>query len=695
MNKIMQINLGGYALTIDENAYEYLANYLEAIRRRFSGRKECDEILRDIEMRLGELISERLGSRTIVSLADVEAAISVMGKPEELGEAEGSNASDKGDGREPLRPRRRLYRDESDAVIGGVCSGLAAYFGLNDPVWVRVVFVLLALLSFGFWVPAYLLLWILVPPARTAAERLAMRGETPNVENIVREVEQGAQRFAHHASAFGRQAGDKLSTTSSSLAAGCATFLARFLRGVGIFLAIFTVVVLGTIWVAGTIAFFTQQDKIAYFNPLAPEGAYLAFINLFFLVGIPVIAMVVWLMRAIFRFQAPAWLGTGMVILWLLNLVSLGVLAGWGLNQYQEEGSVTRPIDLSQMTSDTLRVRFDPKTPSHTLWDDSEDAEEWSRLWKYQPTIRVTLSTSKRFEGSYTLYARGSSEEAAQRHASEESFEVTFSDNTLTLPAALLPKKGRWRNQRAVLQISVPENKYIVFERGPHRCVRADYVDDVFRVKDHPGHVFQMTSEGLLCTECPSLTDDYGEGRPVEHFILKGRLEINITHDDAFGIHCPDKDRGDQRVSVVRKGRTLILSAPNDASPIRCAIHTSVFTSLTAEGSGSVTIRGFEEGRSAITAKGPVRIRGLYESEELKVILEDGASAELVGEGQQLKAILSGGAQLKASAWSVEAAQITAANASRAEVHVEAEVSIRTDVSSTVTTTGRGKVSAL
>lgn len=700
MNKIMQINLGGYALTIDEDAYLFLSNYLDDIRRRLSGHEGRDEILRDIEARLGELISNRLGSRSIVSLADVEAAAEVMGKPEDFGgEANSTSGSKSGDAK-AFQPGRRLYRDEGDAVIGGVCSGLAAYFGLNDPVWVRLIFILLAFVSFGFWVPAYVLLWLLVPPARTAAERLAMRGETPNLENIVREVEHGAERFARRAEAFGQQAGVTLGTTSSNLASGCATFLSQFFKGAAILIAIGLVLALGTAWVVGTIAFFSGHSHISFLNPLPAEAAYLGFVNLFFVVGIPVIGLVLWLLRTIFRFQSPVWLGTGMAVAWVLNIISLLALAIWGAKQYSEEGSMSRTIDLSAMTSDTLYVRFDPQTISPGHRDNDSDLNFDIRKRSVgSPRIEVALSPSGRFEGSSTLYARGPSPEAAQEYAGRISFDVTLTGNTLTLPGRIQPSKGGWRAQRATVQLRVPEGKYIVFEKGVHRRVRAEYTDETYVAKNNPGKAFQMTPAGLTCTYCTTNedNDDHGSSHLPDHFILEGELNVDILHDETFGIHCPENTSDAESVSVVRRGSTLILSAAKGkrSGPIRCTVHAPVFTSLVAKGQGSITIQGFEEGRSSITATGPVNIRGLYNSSNLRVTLNDKASVELLGEGDKLEAFLSGAAKLEASGWRVETASITAANNSEARIQADESVRVRSDASSTVHTTGSGAVSRL
>ncbi len=139
MNKILNINLGGFALTIDDDAFEYLSSYLDSIRRRFRESDGRDEILKDIETRLGELITDNMGNRTIVMLPDVQAAVEIMGKPEDFGGEPVENrrrqsSSAQGSG---IRTGKRLFRDEDDKVAAGVfpptsCSG-SSYPRLKPP----------------------------------------------------------------------------------------------------------------------------------------------------------------------------------------------------------------------------------------------------------------------------------------------------------------------------------------------------------------------------------------------------------------------------------------------------------------------------------------------------------------------------------------------------------------------------------
>jgi len=85
MNKTFNINLGGYPFAIDEDAYEYIQNYLNTIRRHFSASDGCDEIIYDIEVRMAELFQEHLNGRSIISMKEIDEVIMIMGKPEDFG----------------------------------------------------------------------------------------------------------------------------------------------------------------------------------------------------------------------------------------------------------------------------------------------------------------------------------------------------------------------------------------------------------------------------------------------------------------------------------------------------------------------------------------------------------------------------------------------------------------------------------
>lgn len=195
MKKTLTINLNGTVFNIDEDAYELLDDYLRNLRIYFRKDESSNEILADFEARIAELFNERLRlGYTVISIDQVRDIIEKIGNPEDFDdvddsrdeETSGSKSAKSASG-EKKKAKKRLHRDVDDKMFGGVCSGIAAYFGW-DVTPIRIIFVILTFVS-SFWlIPVYLLLWIFVPAARTAEQKLEMRGEEVTVENIGKTV---------------------------------------------------------------------------------------------------------------------------------------------------------------------------------------------------------------------------------------------------------------------------------------------------------------------------------------------------------------------------------------------------------------------------------------------------------------------------------------------------------------------------
>lgn len=183
MNKIMNLNIGGIVFHVDENAYEKLKKYLEEINKHFKNTASGDEIISDIEARIVELFQQKLNSKKeVIVMKDVDDVISVMGNPSDF---EDENEDDYSDPDIQQLGRKRLFRDIENRMVGGVCSGLGAYFRL-DTVWFRLAFVI-ATLS-GLSILAYLILWIIIPPAQTISEKLEMQGNPVTISNIEKSI---------------------------------------------------------------------------------------------------------------------------------------------------------------------------------------------------------------------------------------------------------------------------------------------------------------------------------------------------------------------------------------------------------------------------------------------------------------------------------------------------------------------------
>lgn len=183
MNKNISINLGGFNLTITEEAYNKLNQYLEAIRVHYQS-SEAKEILADIEVGLAGKLNERLGKNNgVIVLTDVEEVIKIMGTVEEITETDTSSNNNKNTEEAAGKDsKKRLYRSTDDVVIAGVASGLAAYFGV-DTVFIRILFIVATLIN-GIGIMVYLVLWLVVPKAVTSAQKLEMAGRAVNLNEL-------------------------------------------------------------------------------------------------------------------------------------------------------------------------------------------------------------------------------------------------------------------------------------------------------------------------------------------------------------------------------------------------------------------------------------------------------------------------------------------------------------------------------
>jgi phage shock protein PspC (stress-responsive transcriptional regulator) len=195
MNKTTKINLGGISFTIDEDAFKRLDLYLHELEAHFEYSESRGEIITDIEARLAELLTEKLRGRDIVTIKDVADAVKIMGAPSDIDDepvTEQSYAKRNGRRRTAwdIKTGRRLFRNPDDKLVAGVCSGVAAYLGIEDPIWVRLGFVL-ASVTVGFGLFIYIAAWILVPEAKTSGDRLAMMGHSANAKNIADMIERG------------------------------------------------------------------------------------------------------------------------------------------------------------------------------------------------------------------------------------------------------------------------------------------------------------------------------------------------------------------------------------------------------------------------------------------------------------------------------------------------------------------------
>jgi phage shock protein PspC (stress-responsive transcriptional regulator) len=195
MNKTISINLGGFFFHIDEDAYQKLSRYFDAVKRSLApdGR---EEIMKDIESRIAELFQERIqNDKQVIGLVEIDAVIAIMGQPEDYKIDEETTNASSSNTFYSKNNVKKLYRDKENGIISGVASGFGHYLKI-DPVWIRLLFVIIVVAGFGSPILIYLILMFIIPEAVTTSQKLEMKGEEITISNIERKVKEGIDEIS-------------------------------------------------------------------------------------------------------------------------------------------------------------------------------------------------------------------------------------------------------------------------------------------------------------------------------------------------------------------------------------------------------------------------------------------------------------------------------------------------------------------
>lgn len=596
MKKIININLAGRVIPIEDSAYESLQRYIESLRRYFANEEGRDEIINDIESRIAELMNDKVRrGASAVTDADIEEIISSMGRVEdfEKEEKEETAANQQASSntysqqQQYTRPRGRLYRDSSDKLLGGVCSGIANYMNF-DPSVVRLLFAIVTFGGFGFglllyiilwivlpeqnldnyqgkrlfrnpddkviagvagglgayfniqaWVIrlilisplllnivfgtfngiffawhrnifpnvfiapftgtfilAYIILWIVLPEARSPFEKMEMRGEKVDVNRIRQNVQEGmgnfknrmeswseevktsAQQFSEKAKQFadtrGKEFANEVRETARPAARGIGHVLGVIFKAFFIFIAGCIVLSLFGVLIAlifGGIASWPVSDFLWTSN----LQKVTAWGTLLFFITIPVIAFMTWLVRRILHVRTRGghlgWIFGGLWVIGWVCVVTFAASIAKDLRMYEKAQPIVLP--LSQPANGRLIVKVnEPEIHySGTIWWLHDDNNGWDisdNQMKYNNVkIRVEKSDDSLYHVIVNKYSAGSSLSDVQRRAERTIFQVSSQDSILNIGSGLIiDKNSKFRGQGVIVEIEVPEGKRIRFDES-------------------------------------------------------------------------------------------------------------------------------------------------------------------------------------------------------------------------------------
>ncbi|MEG1289453.1 MAG: PspC domain-containing protein [Bacteroidales bacterium] len=362
MKEVLKVSVARVSFTFEKGACIELEQYLDKLREYYKMEVGREEIIDDIEERVAELIIERGGKEKVVTIGDIESIINILGKPYETdGEPFGTGGSFTKEG-----AKRSLYRDTTNRVIGGVCSGFAAYFKF-DLVWTRIVFILLFLVtstpfieinhlfsSHIRWVPfmllIYVVLWIIIPPAKTVSQKCAMHGESPSINEIERKFREGVRNVSNDVRDFGARRGGGFFNTLGRVILFCIGAILSLIALSGIIggWLLFLGIDLGGISCINMVDYIQLNINNTIWLKIAAIMTYF----------LPFIGMLYAGICLCFGFKGPSWKpGVIIFVLWIVSLLMFMAIAFTSFKPYYHNHEVTDNMPLVK-NYDTLYVKY-------------------------------------------------------------------------------------------------------------------------------------------------------------------------------------------------------------------------------------------------------------------------------------------------------------------------------------------------
>jgi len=479
---------------LDDDAYEKLSSYLDSLKLKFIKMEGGDEIITDIETRIAEIFKEKIeGIREVVILEDVNEMIGIMGEPHAFTDEDETEVNTPPV--EEIAPQKRLYRDTDNRVLGGVCSGFAAY--LNLDAWVvRLIMVLLVLFG-GVSFLLYFIFWLAMPEAVTTTDKLMMRGKRIDVKSIEQSVKQEWAETKNGIKNVGRNA------QSSSFING----IGKFLRiSIGVFLIFFSTITLaGFLWAIvspnATIHLnhihLSMREAAGMVFDTFPE-MLMAYVAAWLCIIVPCVLFVYLGIRLILQFtHRLRYVMLGGFLLWLVGLV-LGIYSGITLaHKYQMEGNLkeTRTLDLPD--SSLIKISVIPIESIST--DNSSDFLLENVNFDIVKSTTDTLPVLE-----IERESQGREKQEAYNRAKKINFVYTIEGNNIRLASAfLLNRSDKFRGQTVNVKLILPVGYKVFLDKETDAVIND--IKNIQRIWDNDmeEHTFTMTSEGLSCDDCP------------------------------------------------------------------------------------------------------------------------------------------------------------------------------------------------
>jgi phage shock protein PspC (stress-responsive transcriptional regulator) len=549
MNKTIIINISGVIFHIEEDAYEILKNYINEIKAHFASFKDNYEIITDIEDRIAEMFSELLAkeSKQVIVQEDVSLVISKMGTPSDFGdEAADDFQQPENNGYETIK--RKLFRDTDDRILGGVCSGSAHYFGI-EPVWFRVLFAVLFFV-FGTGLFAYILLWLIIPKAKTRTDKMEMRGEKINLQAFQKNVEDELNAVAQNISKAHQHAKPSFNRIGGFIR-DLVDGLGQFLKGTGKLIlkiaGFFIIAIVGISLISAFIGLLiflgyagnADVSTIFPLNALAESLRPPVFIAAFLVILIPLLGIILLTIRVLFKSTAiTKSVSFSLFMTWIVAL-AVGIFCiAKNATDFKEEASFSETIQLKsneqkvyylqlreERTIEENYIGKDGETKVITISGNDSDFNTPNNI-----NINLKLIENGDLGMIKTYTASGRKLNDALNNAKNIDYYYGQKDSLLIFDEnSGLKESSLWRGQKVGIKLNIPLGSVLYIQKKfAWRFLRDEMYDCLDNLNDNDEYIkVTATTEGFSCAKTASAIErqkeynrENGIEDPVKETIL-------------------------------------------------------------------------------------------------------------------------------------------------------------------------------
>lgn len=544
MNKTVNINIGGMIFHIDEDAYQKLTRYFEAIKRSLSNSSGQDEIMKDIEMRVAELLIEKQKSdKHVINNKDVDEVITIMGQPEDYKIDDDTDEK----ATEPFYPytkSKKLYRDKDRGTIAGVCAGLGHYFGI-EAVWVKILFMIL-FFGFGTGFIAYIILWIAMPKAITTSEKLEMTGEPVTISTIEKKVREEFDSVSNKfKNANYDKMGNEIKTSANIVADGVGDVFMNifkvFAKILGAIIIVFSSLSLLGISIASIVLIFSSSMPDNYIlnhisTPIGLETPLWVQGILFLLAaGIPMFFfLILGLKLLVTNLKSIGNIAKySLLAIWI---IAVGVLISLGIKEATQiayDGKDVKKETINLLPTDTLLIKF--KNNDFYSKDNyhnsdfrlTQDEKNNEIIYSNNVTIGIMKTDEPLPYLQVEKLSVGKSALEAKNRAEKIKYGYKIEGNQLILDNYLLTDvANKFRGQKVELFLYLP--KGILFKADEnvqdYDSSGNDFFNLHFSSKDY---IYKVGVDKVKCLNCPLEENEYND---VEDGI--NTEDINVINEN-------------------------------------------------------------------------------------------------------------------------------------------------------------------